>query len=42
VVLTREEIQRPLEEADDPRNCISHGTDEEVIRYLRKATCKVI
>jgi hypothetical protein len=41
-VLTRAEIQRRLENADDPRNCIAHGTDEEVIQYLRKIASEVI
>jgi hypothetical protein len=34
VVLTRAEIQRHLEEADDPRNCIAHGTIEAMIESL--------
>jgi hypothetical protein len=38
VVLTREEIQRRLENADDPRNCIAHDSVEAMIESLRERT----
>jgi hypothetical protein len=38
VVLTRAEIQRRLEEADDPRNCIAHDSIEAMIESLRERT----
>jgi hypothetical protein len=37
-VLTRAEIQRRLEEADDPRNCIAHGTVDEFLKHFDKLT----
>jgi rRNA-processing protein FCF1 len=42
VVLTRAEIQRRLENADDPRNCIVHNSDEELIQHLREVAREVI
>jgi hypothetical protein len=38
MVLPRAKIQRRLEEADDPRNCIAHDSIESMIESLRERT----
>jgi hypothetical protein len=38
VVLTRAEIQRRLENADNPRNCIAHGTIDEFLKHFDELT----
>jgi hypothetical protein len=38
IILTREEIQRRLESADDPRNCIAHQTVDEFLKHFDELT----
>jgi peptidoglycan hydrolase-like amidase len=37
-VITREEILRRLESADDPRNCIAHRTIDEFLQHFDELT----
>jgi hypothetical protein len=38
VVLIRAEIQRRLEEADDPRNCMAHDSVDDFLKHFDEFT----